>query len=185
MTEPTFKRFNQAEARELRATVQAIFEDAYAEAISGGGEFESVDAFMNRFDSYSSPTNTGFELVIAYDGEEPVGQTWGWPLGPTAGWWIGLVQEPEPDFAKEDGTRTFALSEIMVRRAWTGRGLAHALQNALLSGRKESRATLLVEPDNTIAYRAYMRWGWRRVADYQPKWPGAPLMHVLIRDLPV
>lgn len=53
----------------------------------------------------------------------------------------------------------------MVRQAWTGRGIAHALHNEILSGRQEQRATLLVEPDNPTAYRAYINWGWRlRVA---------------------
>ena len=88
-------------------------------------------------------------------------------------------------FTEEDGKRTFAFSEIMVRQAWTGRGIAHALHDELLRGRDEQRATLLVEPDNPTAYRAYLRWGWRKVAQLRPAWPGAPLFDVLILPLPV
>ena len=93
--------------------------------------------------------------------------------------------EPEPGFTDEDGSRTFALSEIMVRRPWTGRGVAHALHDELLRGRNEKRATLLVELGNDVAYRAYTAWGWRKVARLRPGWPDAPLYDVLILPLAV
>ena len=96
----------------------------------------------------------------------------------------GLDAEPEPGFTIEDGQRTFALSEIMVRQKWTGRGVAHALHDELLSTRPEKRATLLVEPENTVAYRAYTAWGWQKVAQLRPAWPDAPLFDVLILPLP-
>ena len=73
----------------------------------------------------------------------------------------------------------------MVRREWTGQGIAHALHDELLRRRPETRATLLVEPDNTRAYRAYVSWGWKRVAQLRPGWPDAPIFDVLILDLPL
>jgi ribosomal protein S18 acetylase RimI-like enzyme len=69
---------------------------------------------------------------------------------------------------REDGTRTFALSEIMVRRAYTGQGIAHALHDELLGGRSEERATLLVRPANTFAYRAYTGGGGRKSPSHAP-----------------
>lgn len=66
------------------------------------------------------------------------------------------VTEPEPDFTRETGRRTFGISEIMVPQEWTGKGVAHALHAHLLSARPESRASLLVEPENTKAYRIYL-----------------------------
>ena len=104
---------------------------------------------------------------------------------PGSKWWDGLDAEPEPGFTAEDGQRTFALSEIMVRQELTGRGIARALHDQLLGGRHEKRATLLVEPENTVAYRAYQSWGWRKVARLRPGWPDAPLFDVLILPLPV
>ncbi len=178
-----FRHFTAEEARGIRDTVQLIYEESYADAIASGDPFDSVEAFMVRFDSYTSPQNAGFELVVGYANGDPVGQTWGWPLGPSSAWWGGLLSEPDPDFAQEDGTRTFALSEIMVRRKWAGRGLAHALHDELLSHRHERRATLLVEPENDRAYRAYLKWGWSKVARLRPGWPDAPLFDVLIRPL--
>lgn len=180
----TFERYGAEAASAARATVEAIYHGAYFEAISSGDPFNSPEAFMHRFDRYIQRGD--FDLVIARAGGEPVGQSWGWPLdgrsGP--GWWKGLESEPEPGFTREDGKRTFALSEIMVRREWTGHGVAHALHDQLLGGRNEQRATLLVEPENTIAYRAYLAWGWRKAARLRPDWPDAPLYDVLILPLP-
>jgi GNAT superfamily N-acetyltransferase len=180
----TFRRFDAAGSRSIRPVVESIYKDAYEEAIAKGDLFDSVEAFMRRFDAYTS--RGSFDHVVAYEDGEPVGQTWGWPLDHRArtGWWRGLKAEPEPGFADEDGTRTFALSEIMVRSKWTGQGIAHALHDELLSGRHEQRATLLVEPDYDTAYRAYLRWGWRKVAQLQPSLPDAPLFDVLVLPLP-
>jgi GNAT superfamily N-acetyltransferase len=185
-TPVTFRHYDAAGARSIREVVAATQQNAYADAIASGDPFDSVEAFMARFDTYTRPTNLGFELVVAYTSEdEPIGQTWGWPLGPEATWWTGLQQEPETGFTREDGTRTFALSEIMVCKAWTGRGIAHALHDELLKGRPEQRATLLVEPDNASAYRAYTAWGWQHVTQLRPGWPDAPLFDVLILPLPL
>jgi GNAT superfamily N-acetyltransferase len=179
--EVIFKRFDAAGSRRQRDVVSRIHLDAYAEEIATGDPFAGEAAFMTRFDAYTS--RDGFDLVMAFDGDDPVGQAWGWPLTPETRWWEGLDAEPEPGFTNEDGQRTFAFSEIMVRRAWTGKGVARALHDRLLSGRPEPRATLLVRPENTTAYTAYTRWGWRQVARLRPGWPDAPLMDVLIRDL--
>lgn len=182
-TDLDFRRYDAAGARELRAVVEQIYAGSYTDAIAHGGPFHSVAAFMTRFDSYAS--RDGFDLVIAYHQGEPAGQTWGWPLGPGTGWWDGLLTETEPGFTDEDGTRTFALSEIMVREDLTGQGIAHTLHNQLLAARPETRATLLVEPDNTTAYRAYTRWGWHKAAQLRPNWPDAPIWDVLILPLPL
>jgi ribosomal protein S18 acetylase RimI-like enzyme len=179
----TFRRYGPASARQLRATVEEIYTGSYIEAIVSGDPFDQPAAFMHRFDSYSAGPD--FDLIVAWHGNDAIGQTWGWPLNAGTGWWAALLTEPEPGFSREDGRRTFALSEIMVRRAYTGRHIAHALHDELLSTRTEQRATLLVEPDNTLGYRAYLRWGWRRVAQLRPGWPDAPLLDVLILPLPL
>jgi GNAT superfamily N-acetyltransferase len=179
--EVNFRRFDATEARRLRDTVEAVYTRSYVAAITSGDPFDSVEAFMHRFDSYASRPD--FDLVVAYRNGEAIGQTWGWPLTEHTQWWAGLLSEPEPGFTYEDGNRTFALSEIMVSEEWAGRGIAHALHNELLSARTESRATLLVEPENTTAYRAYLHWGWRKVAQLRPGWKHAPTFDVLILTL--
>ncbi len=175
--ELAFRRYNSAEARQLRSVVEEVYARSYVDAIASGDPFDSIEAFMHRFDSYTSVP--AFDLVVVYQGDEAIGQTWGWPLTERSRWWEGLLSEPEPGFTQEDGRRTFALSEIMVSQEWTGRGVAHALHDCLLSVRAESRATLLAEPDNTSAYRAYLHWGWRKVAQLRPRWDNAPTFDVL------
>lgn len=177
----TFCRYNVAEARQLRDTVETIYVRSYVEAIASADPFDSIEAFMLRFDSYTSQPD--FDLVIAYHGSEAIGQTWGWPLTARSRWWEGLLSEPEPDFIRENGRRTFGLSEIMVSRERAGKGVAHALHDHLLSARPESRASLLVEPENTRAYRAYQHWGWRKVAQLRPQWDNAPTFDVLVLAL--
>jgi hypothetical protein len=179
----TFTRHDSSAARALKDTVSLIHRDAYAQRIASGDPFYSVESFMKRFDAYTS--RDGFDLVIAHSGEEPIGQAWGWALPAGTAWWRGLVEQPEPGFTDEDGQRTFALSEIMVRQAWTGRSYAHILHDELLNGRSEQRATLLVNPTNERAYAAYVRWGWQKVAQLRPDWENAPLFNVLILPLPL
>jgi len=181
----TFQRYDAARAREIRATVEGVYKDSYIEAIASGHPFDSVETFMRRFDAYTA--GDGFDMVVAYRDNDAVGQTWGWPLTGQGGarWWAGLLTDPEPGFTREDGKRTFALSEIMVRQAHTGQRIAHALHDELLSKRAEQRATLLVEPENTTAYRAYLHWGWQKLTQLRPGWPDAPIFDVLILPLPI
>jgi GNAT superfamily N-acetyltransferase len=166
---------------DFETTVEAIYVHSYVEAIASGDPFDSIDTFMHRFDSYAAQPE--FDLVVAYQGGEAIGEAWGWPLTGRSKWWEGLLSEPELGFIHEDGRRTFALSEIMVSQEWAGKGVAHALHDHLLSARTESRATLLVEPENTRAYRAYVHWGWRKVTQLRPGWDDAPLFDVLILTL--
>ncbi len=112
-----------------------IHRDAYATRIEPGDSFESHQAFMERFDAYTD--GGGFDLVLAYLGDQPAGQAWGWPLTSSTRWWDGLSAEPESGFTRDDGTRTFALSELMVRQGIHRRHIARALHDKLLSGRAE------------------------------------------------
>lgn len=186
MAELHIERLDRSAAAERRNTVAAIYENSYVDALASGDPFDSTESFMTRFDTYVRIP--GFDMVVAHHDDQPVGQTWGWPLterAATTGWWSGLQHEPEPGFTSEDGERTFALSEIMVVQAYAGRGFAHALHDALLSARPERRATLLVEPDNSRARQAYLSWGWQPVSQLRPRWDDAPLFDVLIRPLPL
>ncbi|MFI9631577.1 GNAT family N-acetyltransferase [Nocardia sp. NPDC051929] len=186
LSDLNFQRYTAAQARELRDEVETIFRDSYVDAIESGEEFESPEAFMHRFDAYTDPARAGaFELVIARLDGEPCGQAWGWPLTAKTAWWDGLKLDEgdQASFTAENGSRTFAFSEIMVRKQFTGKGIARALHDELLEGRPEQRATLLVRPDNRRAYDNYRRWGWHRVGTLRPDWPDAPRFDVLMRDL--
>jgi GNAT superfamily N-acetyltransferase len=185
MAQLTFRRYDAKSARARRDLIALIHHDAYAERINRGDPFYTPEAFMQRFDAHTR--HPLLDLVIAYVGDEPVGQAWGWPLMKDSGArvWKGLSPAPEPGFTDEDGKRTFALAEIMVRKAWSSQGIAHALHDELLGARPEQRAELYVNPDNTTAYRAYLKWGWLKVGEIRPDLPDAPIFDVLVLPLPI
>lgn len=177
----TFTRHDPADAEKiLDSVIVPVYVASHQDVIDR--PFYSAERFAERFGGYAKAP--GFEIVIAYVGGEPVGQAFGYALPVGARWWNGLTT-PVPDgFTTETGSRTFALNELMVVPQWQGRGVAHALHDALLGGRAEQRATLLVREDNTSAQRAYARWGWRKVAKLQP-FEDSPHFDAMILDLPV
>ncbi|WP_405650606.1 hypothetical protein [Streptomyces sp. RK9] len=69
---------------------------------------------------------------------------------------------PLPEgYTDEDGARTLALNEIVVRRKWRGTGVADQLHEDRLKNRSEQRVTLLVNPragDGKVQ-ALYERWG--------------------------
>jgi GNAT superfamily N-acetyltransferase len=93
-----------------------------------------------------------------------------------------LQGEVNPALLVEDGSRTFALTEIMVRAAWRRRGYARGLHDALLANRSEERATLLVLPDNIPARTAYLSWNWYKLGDLRP-FDDAPTYEAMVLDL--
>lgn len=188
MTDLIFHRYDAAGARAVRDLVEDVFRRSYSAAIADGDPFEAPEAFMTRFDVYTAPDRgNGFELVTVTEDGTVIGQTWGWPLRPNSGWWRGLqladIDADRAAFVAETGDRTFALSEIMVAANHTGRGVAHALHDELMSSRTEERATLLVDPENRSAYTAYRKWGWTRIGTLTPDWPDAPTFDVLMLQI--
>lgn len=180
----SLRRYTGEEARQIEATVEGLHRRSYVDAIASGDPFESTAEFMRRFETYSAISQ--FDMVIASIADEPVGQAWGWPLSPNSGWWDGLELDTHYDddsFTIENGTRTFAFSELMVCVEFTGRGVARGLHDQLLAQRPEQRATLFVNPANDRAYSTYRRWGWQRVGTLKPHWPDAPQFDVLVHEL--
>jgi len=177
----TLRHYDASGAQSIAAQVIVpIYEASHADMLNN--PFYSTERFLERFGAYAQ--RDGFELVVASMGEDdqPVGLAFGYTLPPTTRWWAGLVT-PVPDgFTAEDGARTFAFNELMVHPDWQRRGIARALHDALLAGRPEQRATLLVRADNAPAQAAYARWGWQNVAQLQP-FPDAPVFDAMILPL--
>jgi GNAT superfamily N-acetyltransferase len=179
--DPAFTRHDPAEAEKiLDSVIVPVYVASHQEVIDQ--PFYSATRFAERFPGYAKAP--GFEIVIAYIDGQPVGQAFGYALPVNARWWDGLTT-PVPDgFTAETGSRTFAFNELMVVPEWQGRGVAHALHDALLDGRAEERATLLVREDNDSAQRAYARWGWRKAGKAQP-FPDSPHFDVMVVALPL
>lgn len=142
--------------------------------------FHSVERFVERIRGYAKAP--GFELVIGSSASEPVGLALGYALPTGARWWDGLTTPVDPALIKEDGSRTFALCEIMTHPEWQGQGVAHQVHDELLFKRSERRATLLVDPKNVTANQAYRRWGWEQMGKLHP-FADAPHYDALILDL--
>ncbi|MER8102573.1 GNAT family N-acetyltransferase [Kitasatospora sp. NPDC094016] len=102
----------------------------------------------------------GWECVIGYDGEVPVGFAHGAPLAPGTSWWRCLLTPPDPAFTEETGLRTFALADLVVSPQWRGRGVGARIHEGLLAGRPERRATLLVDADHPKVRALYESWGY-------------------------
>lgn len=177
----TFRHVDGASAEEiLESVVSPVYAASHADVIHNS--FYSVERFVERVRGYVRAP--AFELVAAYADDEPIGLAFGFVLPPNARWWEGMTTPVEAGFTNETGNRTFALNELMVVPDWQSKGVAHALHDDLLSGRREERATLLVREDNTSAQNAYARWGWRKVGKLLP-YPDSPHFDAMILPLPL
>jgi ribosomal protein S18 acetylase RimI-like enzyme len=176
--EVSFAHLGSDAMAELEDAVTRLYLATHADVIDN--PFYSADRFVERVRGYARAP--GFELVVAYHDGEPVGLALGYALPTGARWWDGLTTPIDPDYIAEDGTRTFALCEIMTHPDWQGRGIAHEVHDELMRNRPERRATLLVREDNETARAAYFKWGWRKIGKLQP-YPDSPHYDALILDL--
>lgn len=178
MSDVTYEHHDAATARTLIGALIDVYLDIHAD---DDPAFYNADRFRRQIDGHM--TASGWELVTARSDRRLIGFAYGFALPPESRWWKGLLTEVPDGFTEETGRRTFAFSELMVCEAWRGKGIAHRLHDELLSLRSESRATLLVRPENDAANAAYYRWGWQKVAQLQPGWEHAPRYDVLILPL--
>jgi len=182
MTEVTYERHAAAEAaRQLDAFLHA-YEEVYVEPPYCEGPSD-VAEFMEHYQVQAR--RPGMRLVLAREGGEVVGFTYGYYLAPDTRWWDNLqdVKLPE-DVTREDGRRTLVIIELAVRKPWRRRGIAAELHARLLEGVEAERATLTMrpEPGAAPAQSAYAAWGYRKVGVSHP-WEEAPLYDCMIREL--
>lgn len=171
-------RYDSEGAAPLVEGLVALYLDVYADA---DPSFFNEDRYRRQLAGHIAAPR--WELVTAIKDSKLVGYIYGFALPASTRWWAGLRTDVPEDFTTEDGARTVAISEILVQAACRRHGIGRALHDEFLGGRAEERATLLVEPDNAPALVAYSRWGWKRNAELQPSWHGAPLYRVLVRSL--
>lgn len=165
---------------ELRPPLLDVYAEVYADRLAD--PFFSLPRYWERVEAYAS--RNGFGVAMGRLDGEVIGYAMGFTLPEGSLWWRGLVEKVDPALLVEDGRRTFAISEIMVRAPWRRLGHARALHDALLRERTEERATLLVLPDNAPAQAAYRSWGWRRVGGVKP-FDDSPTYDAMLLELTV
>ncbi|MEU9621639.1 MULTISPECIES: GNAT family N-acetyltransferase [unclassified Streptomyces] len=174
------RHYTTHQAAQLRPLLLRVYAEVYAEAAQSD-PFCAIDRFAEGLDNWSA--RPGWSCVVGYDDGQPVGYAYGAPLLPGSRWWGGLLTDVPPDTIAETGTRTYALSELMVRTPWRKTGTARQLHDALLTPRPEQRATLLVVQDHPKVHTLYKSWGWKTLGDLRPRIPNAPLFHTMLLDL--
>ncbi len=163
---------------QVRQLLLDVYAEVYADKLAD--PFFTVERYDERLSLHASRNN--WEAVVGYQDSEPVGYAYGCALSPGARWWMYQL-DPLPEiFTEETGHRTLALNQIMLRRPWRGKGIAHRIHEELLSNRHEERVTLLVDPRNTGVKRLYEAWGYEHIGDQRP-FPDSPLFATMLRQL--
>ncbi|MFD9637132.1 GNAT family N-acetyltransferase [Streptomyces violascens] len=155
---------------DIRQTLLDVHADAYAD--------RAHEEFIQRFPWFVDQwgNRTRFACVVAYDGSEPIGFTYGAPGEPGREWWRDYLAEPPAD------PSTFSVSELMLKVKWRKRGLGERLHTALLDGRPEALAVLTVDTKRPRLRALYEGWGYRKIGERQP-FPDSPLYAVMLLDL--
>ncbi|WP_413755214.1 GNAT family N-acetyltransferase [Streptomyces sp. MMBL 11-3] len=166
------RHFTHDDLPQIRQALIDIHADAYADAMD--------DEFNQRFPWFVDHWggNPGFACVIAYDGEEPVAFAYGAPAVEGREWWREHLEEAPKK------SRTFSYSELAVRTKWRKTGTAELVTRALLEGRDEDLAVLLVDLEHPRVQALYAEWGFRKVGDRQP-FADSPVYAVMLAELPL
>ncbi|MFJ3923812.1 GNAT family N-acetyltransferase [Streptomyces sp. NPDC090022] len=155
---------------DIRQTLLDVHEDAYADRLH--------EEFVQRFPWFVDHwgASPDFACVIAWEGDTPVGFSYGAPATPGREWWRGhLDTPPEP-------ASTFSVSELMVRPKWRKNGLGPRLHDALTGGRPEAWAVLTVDTKRPRLQAMYEGWGYRKIGENQP-FADSPVYAVMMKSL--
>jgi GNAT superfamily N-acetyltransferase len=141
-------------------TLADIYAEEYAEPPydSSPGTY-GREAFIERTERQVK--EDGFSFLGGYLEDELIGYAFGYTHG-SGRWWRGESDPPPP--AELIASPAFVVMELIVRRPFRRHGYAHRMMDAVLSGRRESFATLCVHPQ-AQARAIYVGWGWERVCE--------------------
>ncbi|OEV13163.1 acetyltransferase [Streptomyces nanshensis] len=179
------QRMTSAPAIELRSfteldAVRADLLNVYAEVRAPLLHLANyaVSSFGERLDRHGA--EPGFQAVLAYDGEHPVGYAYGNTIEDGDRYW---QRTTPPPFEKYTVHAALALKEIGVCPVWRGTGVARHIHDTLLAGRDEPYVTLMVNEaagDGKV-HALYKSWGYRDIGHSQPS-PASPRLTVMIRS---
>lgn len=137
----------------------------------------SVERYGERLARHGS--EPGWEAVIGFDGNEPVGYAYVNTLQPDDRWWRRMTT-PLPEGCTT--IPTVALKEIMMRERWRGTGTARRIHDELLDSRPEQQVSLLVNPlaGGGKVKALYESWGYEQISVQQPSVDG-PVLAAMLR----
>ncbi|GAA1941652.1 GNAT family N-acetyltransferase [Kitasatospora viridis] len=136
-----------------------------------------VETFAERLDRHA--TEPGFELVLGYHGDDPIGYAYGNTADANDRYWKRMT-EPLPDGYAD--SPVLVIKEIGVRTPWRGTGTARRIHDELLAQRTEGRVTLMVNPlaGEGKVQGVYESWGYRAINSQQPS-PESPRLVAMVR----
>lgn len=174
----TVRRYGAGQLEEVRPELLRVYAEVYADRLHE--EFHSVERFAERL-GWSAEV-PGFAVAVGHRDGAAVGYAFGCVLQPGTNWWKGLRGPVPGSEVTETGTRTFALSELMVVEAARGTGAAREIHDALLARRGEERVTLLVEREHPRVRARYEGWGYRWFGEIVP-FTDAPVYDAMVLPL--
>jgi len=177
----TYEVRTGGEAESRLDTFLPVYEEVFAEPPYCDGPKE-VAEFIRVF--HLQAKRPGFRAVLAREGADVVGFSFGYQLPRDSQWWSGLLEPMPEDFTRETNERTFAIIDLAVRKPWRRQGIAAGLHTRILDGLPVERVTLTMRPDPeaAAAHAAYAAWGYRRIGASRP-WDEAPLYDAMVLDL--
>ncbi|MFE7125417.1 GNAT family N-acetyltransferase [Streptomyces sp. NPDC057617] len=139
----------------------------------------SVERYGERLARHAA--EPGWETVIGYDGDKPVGYAYVNTITSDDRWWRRMTTPLPKDVTDRP---TIALKEIMLREPWRGTGTARHIHDELLAARPEEQVTLLVNPlaGNGKVKALYERWGYQEISTQQPSADG-PVLTAMLRAI--
>lgn len=160
MTEIELRRYRKLD-QPARQTLIDLYADVRAPLLHLPNY--AVATFAERLDRHAS--EPGFEVVVAYDQDQPAGYAYGNTIEGGDRWWTRMAK-PLP--AEITATPALALKEIGVRIPWRGTGLARRIHDCLVAGRTEKHVTLMVNllPVTARCWPCTSRGGTRRSTRY-------------------
>jgi ribosomal protein S18 acetylase RimI-like enzyme len=175
------ERLDATAAEKLADELADLYREVYgAQQPQASNPFYSRERFLERLAGYQRAP--GFALITARDAsDELVAFLHGYPLPAGSRWWSVLQPQPPADFVVEDGARSFAINDMVVRPDWRRRGVARALHDEVRAAHPDMRFTLTVRPDNDAARAAYLSWGYRVIGKQQP-YPDSPVFETMLLD---
>lgn len=137
----------------------------------------SVERYGERLARHAA--EPGWEVVVGFDGSEPVGYAYANTLQPEDRWWRRMSPPLPEEYTEKP---TIAVKEIMLRTSWRGKGVARRIHDELLAARPEEQVTLLVNPQagGGKVKALYEGWGYREVSSQQPSMDG-PVLTAMLR----